>query len=133
MTRLLALISSGQKVYFYTNPLLELEIFYKFRKANSRDGGNRLANRQTCCKEDRTNFFMSDLLNFVGRRINEAHRRIKPDLDSLTDYDNFSLKEFANLKEGMEREAIYMLGLADGLELSRNIGRGRRLKQKESR
>jgi hypothetical protein len=72
---------------------------------------------------------MSDLLNFVGRRINEAHRRIKPDLDALTDHDNFTLKELANMKEGMEREAIYLLGLANGIQLSRNIGRGRRLKE----
>jgi hypothetical protein len=88
--------------------------------------------REACNREEKTNSFMSDLLNFVSRRINEAHRRIKPDLDALTDHDNFSLKELANLKEGMEREAIYMLGLADGLELSRNIGKGRRLRQEKA-
>jgi len=68
------------------------------------------------------NQFLQDLLTFVGRRIITAHRVVRPNLDKVEDQNNLSPEELANIKEGIEREAIYLIGLADGLELARYIG-----------
>jgi len=64
------------------------------------------------------NVFLGDLVNFIGRRIKVANKTIRPRLEATAETDDLSAEEADNFNESIEQEAIYLIGLADGLELS---------------
>lgn len=71
------------------------------------------------------NEFLDDLVTFIGRRIRVAHEIIRPRLAAPVAHDHLSQEEIAAVAASIEQEAIYLIGLADGLELARYINVGK--------
>lgn len=67
------------------------------------------------------NEFIDDLITFVGRRIQVAHEIIRPKLAAPVLHNNLSQEEVAAVAASIESEAIYLMGLADSLELAQYI------------
>ena len=65
--------------------------------------------------------FMTDFLNFTTRRV-EAAKRVYPLIEDCDPpMSGLNEEEFANAKEAVARDAIYIQGLADGMRLVRII------------
>lgn len=58
--------------------------------------------------------FQNDLINFIGRRVVAAYREIKPKLMSSGEEDACA-----------EQEAIYLMGVSDGMALAELLTTGR--------
>ena len=71
------------------------------------------------------NKLLQDLITFIGRRVVTANQVIRPKIGAVEKQDGLSQEEIAAVEESIEQEAIYLIGLADGMELARYINLSR--------
>ncbi len=65
---------------------------------------------------------MQDFIHFIGRRLIIAHAIISPQLYTLQKSGNaLSDDEIANLRESIERDAAYIIGFIDGIQLVNHL------------